>query len=42
VCLRRPDAKRLSQWLGNYRGLGAVRAEGYEAVLFDDEDQGES
>lgn len=34
--LRRPNAERLKEWLESYRGLGAIRAEGYEAHVFDD------
>lgn len=33
--LRRPNAERLADWLGDYRGLGSIRAEGYEAHVFD-------
>jgi predicted ATPase len=34
--LRRPNAERLKEWLEDYRGLGAIRAEGYEAHVFDE------
>ena len=33
--LRRPNAERLQEWLQSYRGLGAIRSEGYEAHVFD-------
>jgi predicted ATPase len=33
--LQRPNPVRLTQWLETYRGLGSVRAEGYEAHVFD-------
>jgi predicted ATPase len=33
--LQRPNPKRLAEWLETYRGLGSVRAEGYEAHVFD-------
>lgn len=36
VRLRRPNAERLADWLEDYRGLGSIRAEGYEAYVFDD------
>lgn len=32
--LRRPDASYLAQWLEDYRGLGALRAAGYESIVF--------
>jgi predicted ATPase len=32
--LQRPDAKLLAQWLGEYRGVGHLRAEGYDGLLF--------
>lgn len=32
--LRRPDRAMLAQWLERYRGLGAIRAEGYEPHVF--------
>jgi predicted ATPase len=35
--LRRPNTERLAEWLINYRGLGTLRAEGYEQHVFDDE-----
>ena len=35
--LRRPNARRLAEWLESYRGLGAVRSEGYEAHVFDND-----
>lgn len=34
--LRRPNAERLASWLRDYRGLGSVRAEGYESHVFAD------
>jgi predicted ATPase len=40
--LRRPNAERLKEWLESYRGLGAIRAEGYEAHVFDDGEPGGS
>jgi predicted ATPase len=36
--VRRPNAERLAKWLESYRGFGAIRSEGYEAQVFDDED----
>lgn len=39
VQLRRPNAERLKEWLQNYRGLGTLRAEGYEAHVFDQGDR---
>ena len=33
--LRRPNRERLEEWLQDYRGLGSLRAEGYEAHVFD-------
>lgn len=33
--MRRPNAERLKEWLESYRGLGAIRAEGHEAQVFD-------
>jgi predicted ATPase len=33
--LRRPNAERLADWLEDYRGIGSLRAEGYEAYVFD-------
>ena len=33
----RPDRARLGEWLRDYRGLGALRAEGYEAQVFAEE-----
>jgi predicted ATPase len=35
ISLRRPNAEALSRWLERYSGLGAARADGYEANLFD-------
>lgn len=35
VRLRRPNAERLADWLGDYRGLGSIRAEGFEAHVFE-------
>jgi predicted ATPase len=32
--LHRPDPTALAQWLERYRGLGEIRAEGYEAHVF--------
>lgn len=40
--LRRPNAERLAEWLESYRGLGAIRSEGYEAHVFDSESSDES
>jgi predicted ATPase len=37
--LRRPDSGRLAEWLEDYRGLGSLRAEGYEAYVFDAESE---
>jgi predicted ATPase len=34
VQLQRPDANRLAEWLQSYRGLGSIRAEGYESHIF--------
>jgi predicted ATPase len=34
VQLRRPAQDRLEDWLRDYRGLGALRAEGYESHVF--------
>jgi predicted ATPase len=33
--LQRPNPERLAEWLETYRGLGSVRAEGYETHVFD-------
>lgn len=33
--LRRPDPQSLADWLSRYRGVGDVRANGYEAHLFE-------
>lgn len=33
--LLRPDAGKLKLWLENYRGLGSLRAEGYDYAVFD-------
>ena len=33
--IRRPDAEALAKWLDRYRGLGQLRAEGYEDVVFE-------
>jgi predicted ATPase len=33
--LRRPNKERLADWLEDYRGLGSLRADGYEAHVFD-------
>jgi hypothetical protein len=35
--LKRPNSERLAAWLESYRGFGSIRAEGYEAHVFDDE-----
>lgn len=40
--LRRPNAERLAEWLESYRGLGAIRADGYEPHVFDREAADES
>jgi predicted ATPase len=32
----RPSAPQLSQWLAKYNGIGSLRAQGYEALLFAD------
>lgn len=40
--LRRPNAARLAEWLESYRGLGAIRAEGYEPHVFDNDSSDES
>lgn len=34
--LRRPNAERLAEWMERYRGLGSIRADGYERVVFED------
>jgi len=34
--VRRPNRERLAAWLEDYRGLGALRSEGYEAHVFAD------
>lgn len=36
--LRRPNRDRLSKWLEQYRGLGTLRTEGYDAFVFEDAD----
>jgi predicted ATPase len=33
--LRRPNKEKLADWLEDYRGLGSIRADGYEAHVFD-------
>jgi predicted ATPase len=33
--LHRPQPERLADWLESYRGLGALRAEGYQPHVFD-------
>lgn len=38
--LRRPNRERLAEWLESYRGLGAIRAEGYEPHVFDSDSPG--
>ena len=32
--LQRPNSEHLEEWLESYRGLGSIRAEGYEAHVF--------
>jgi predicted ATPase len=32
--LRRPDGAQLARWLEEYRGIGQLRAEGYERLVF--------
>jgi predicted ATPase len=32
--LRRPDAALLAKWLPEYRGIGALRADGYDSLVF--------
>ena len=32
--LRRPDAVQLAKWLPEYRGVGQLRAEGYDSLVF--------
>lgn len=32
--LRRPDPAQLDRWLGEYRGLGQLREEGYDRLVF--------
>ncbi len=32
--LRRPDAELLAKWLPEYRGVGQLRADGYESAVF--------
>ncbi len=32
--LRRPDAAQLEKWLPEYRGVGHIRAEGYDSLVF--------
>lgn len=32
--LRRPDAVQLQRWLAEYRGMGDLRAEGYDSLVF--------
>lgn len=32
--LRRPDAAQLAKWLPEYRGVGQLRAEGYDSLVF--------
>lgn len=34
LVLRQPDATKLSEWLEDYRGLGAIRTAGYEQHVF--------
>ena len=36
VRLRRPNAGKLAEWLEDYRGFGSLRAEGYDAHVFDE------
>lgn len=35
VRLRRPNADALADWLEDYRGIGSLRAEGYERYVFE-------
>ncbi len=35
VRLRRPNAEKLAEWLEDYRGFGSIRAEGYQAHVFE-------
>ncbi len=35
IRLLRPDPEKLARWLERYRGLGSLRAEGYDAAIFD-------
>ena len=35
VRLRRPDAANLADWMEDYRGFGSIRAEGYQAHVFE-------
>jgi predicted ATPase len=32
--LRRPDRTQLTRWLAEYRGIGQIRAEGYDQLVF--------
>ncbi|MCX4243382.1 AAA family ATPase [Paraliomyxa miuraensis] len=45
VRLRRPNEDKLAEWLEDYRGLGSLRAEGYDTYVFDspaEPEEGES
>lgn len=37
IKIERPERQRLAKWLEQYRGLGAVRADGHERLVFDEE-----
>lgn len=34
--IKRPDKAKLDNWLNDYRGIGSLRAEGYDALVFDE------
>lgn len=36
--LRRPNEERLAEWMERYRGLGSIRADGYERAVFEEAD----
>lgn len=36
--LLRPNADRLAEWRQQYRGIGTIRAEGYQAHVFDEDE----
>jgi hypothetical protein len=40
--LERPNAKALALWLQDYRGLGAIRADGHENSVFVDDVEGQA